>query len=322
MMVDFYAEALFNPHWGEQIALPAGQRLEIAMVFQGLDQRRRRRCGSRSSTWVEPAATTSRIDGEPLQIVAALGARLLATPAFLSSCPGWSSGRRPARRAGGQCVLGGRRRARRARCCTATSRPGCRRRCCRPTRAAALVRCALRRAARHWGVSLHFNKGLAGAPAEAIAAARDTATNPAVLDAFALVICAAEGPPAYPGIAGHEPDAASARRQAAGDRRGRWMSCASCVPAVGSYVAESDFFEPDWQQAFWGANYARLLAVKDATIPDGLFFVHHGVGSEGWSADGFTRLQTCSPRPEDRGDDDVEADECGAVDHVGLAVDA
>jgi hypothetical protein len=24
--------------------------------------------------------------------------------------------------------------------------------------------------------------------------------------------------------------------------------------------------------------------------PDGLFFVHHGVGSEAWSADGFTRL--------------------------------
>ena len=23
--------------------------------------------------------------------------------------------------------------------------------------------------------------------------------------------------------------------------------------------------------------------------PDGLFFVHHGVGSEEWSADGFTR---------------------------------
>jgi len=25
--------------------------------------------------------------------------------------------------------------------------------------------------------------------------------------------------------------------------------------------------------------------------PDGLFFVHHGVGSEDWSADGFTRLK-------------------------------
>ena len=30
--------------------------------------------------------------------------------------------------------------------------------------------------------------------------------NPAVLDAFALIICAAAGPPAYPGIPDHEPD--------------------------------------------------------------------------------------------------------------------
>jgi hypothetical protein len=30
--------------------------------------------------------------------------------------------------------------------------------------------------------------------------------------------------------------------------------------------------------------------VKDRYDPDGLFFVHHGVGSEDWSADGFTRL--------------------------------
>jgi hypothetical protein len=30
--------------------------------------------------------------------------------------------------------------------------------------------------------------------------------------------------------------------------------------------------------------------VKARYDPDGLFFVHHGVGSEGWSPDGFTRL--------------------------------
>jgi FAD/FMN-containing dehydrogenase len=40
----------------------------------------------------------------------------------------------------------------------------------------------------------------------------------------------------------------------------------------------------------WASNYLRLLAVKDHYDPDGLFFVHHGVGSERWSADGFTRL--------------------------------
>ena len=49
---------------------------------------------------------------------------------------------------------------------------------------------ALYAAAVHWDVSLHFNKGLAGAPLSVIDAARNTATNPAMLDAFALAIIA------------------------------------------------------------------------------------------------------------------------------------
>ena len=62
------------------------------------------------------------------------------------------------------------------------------------------------------------------------------------------------------------------------------------APSAGSYVSESDYFEPAWQAAFWGANYPRLAKVKHKYDPNGLFFVHHGVGSEAWSADGFTRL--------------------------------
>ena len=38
------------------------------------------------------------------------------------------------------------------------------------------------------------------------------------------------------------------------------------------------------------AELRKLLAVKEKYDPDGLFFVHHGVGSERWSVDGFTRL--------------------------------
>jgi hypothetical protein len=43
------------------------------------------------------------------------------------------------------------------------------------------------------------------------------------------------------------------------------------------------------EASFWGSNYPHLAAVKKQYDADGLFFVHHGVGSEEWSDDGFTR---------------------------------
>ena len=148
---------------------------------------------------------------------------------------------------------------------------------------------ALFAASRHWSVALHFNKGLAGANAKDVGAASDTAMHPAALTAFALVIIGGAGRPAYPHMTGGGPDLTAARNQA----RSIGMAMAelrTVAPRTGSYVAESNFFESDWQQAFWGPNYSRLRAVKAAYDPEGLFFVHHGVGSEDWSADGFTRL--------------------------------
>lgn len=147
---------------------------------------------------------------------------------------------------------------------------------------------ALFAASRHQDVELHFNKGLAGAPAEAIAAARDTATNPAVLSAFALAIVADGQGSAYPGIRGHEPDV-TAGRTASQQVRRCMSELRALAPHGGAYVSESNFFEDDWQHSYWGSNYERLAGIKKKYDAAGLFFVHNGVGSEEWSADGFTK---------------------------------
>jgi FAD/FMN-containing dehydrogenase len=144
-------------------------------------------------------------------------------------------------------------------------------------------------ASRKWPIQYHFNKGLAGAPADAIATSRDTAMNPAALDAFALAIVAAAGPPAFAGIAGHEPDGAKAKREAVAVSASLG-ELAKLAPGAPSYLTEASYFQKDWQQAHWGGNYPRLQAVKKKYDPDGLFFIHHGVGSEEWSSDGFSRL--------------------------------
>ncbi len=144
---------------------------------------------------------------------------------------------------------------------------------------------ALFEGSRHFEVQFHFNKGLAGAPAERLAAARDTAMNPAVTDAFTLALIATGG---NPGFKGHEPDpvkgkAESAAVTAAADR------LRALAPDSGSYFNETNYFERSFQKSFWGPNYPRLLEVKKTYDPDGLFFVHNGVGSEDWDKDGFVR---------------------------------
>jgi hypothetical protein len=64
----------------------------------------------------------------------------------------------------------------------------------------------------------------------------------------------------------------------------------AAAPDTGAYVNECDYFQTDWQRAFWGPNYPRLSEIKRRYDSDGLFTVHHGVGSESWSPDGFTKL--------------------------------
>ena len=34
------------------------------------------------------------------------------------------------------------------------------------------------------------------------------------------------------------------------------------APAAGSYLAESDYFDANWKQSFWGPHYQRLAAIS------------------------------------------------------------
>ena len=109
------------------------------------------------------------------------------------------------------------------------------------------------------------------------------------VDTCGLAIVAGEDPPAFPGLPSHEPDL-GADRHHAGEIGKAMSELKQLAPGAGSYFAESDFFETHWQTSYWDANYPRLRSIKEKYDPTGLFFVHHGVGSEEWSADGFTRL--------------------------------
>jgi hypothetical protein len=54
------------------------------------------------------------------------------------------------------------------------------------------------------------------------------------------------------------------------------------APDSGAYVNEADANEPNFQQAFWGSNYPRLLDIKRRFDPDDVFWCMPCVGNERW----------------------------------------
>jgi FAD/FMN-containing dehydrogenase len=286
--VNFYADSLHNRHWGEIVNVRPGNQLDVHMSFQELDAQQAEQVWRPFLQWVTHGGSDFTITLAPtIRVIPAAKRwdasfiKARAPDAILSDdrpgAPGdnvfWSANLSEA----GHFIHGF------ESAWLPSSLLGTNR---RQRLTAALVA-----AARHSTVELHFQKGLAGAAADVLAAVRSTATNPAVVDAFALAIVASEGPPAFPGLRGHEPDLAAARRNARAVAHAM-NELKKAAPASGSYVAESSFFERDWQKSYWGPNYPRLLDIKSKYDPAGLFFVHHGVGSEEWSADGFARLSS------------------------------
>jgi FAD/FMN-containing dehydrogenase len=282
----FAAESLVNEHWGETVSMRPDGTLRISMLFQGLDRAEATRIWQPFFDAVSSAGNSMHI-AEPAQILA-IPARHLWDPAFImknaphamkaDTRPGapkgnvfWSTDEVDAGRFtyGYESVW-----------LPATLLD--------PSARASLTD-ALFQTGSQWNVTLHFNKGLAGAPDEALAATRDTATNPDVLNAFALAIISGEGPPAFAGMPGEPVDAPAARR-AATRIHDAAQSLRIVAPRAGSYVSESSYFQQDWPRAYWGEHYAMLSEVKRKYDPDGLFFVHQGVGSQEWDREGFVRL--------------------------------
>jgi len=286
-LIAFYADTLFNPYWGEIVTLRPGNRMDIRMAFQGLDQQQAEAIWRPFFDWVVAAMPHDFIY-QLAPTIRSIPARRRWDPAFLKAyVPGalfvddragaptdnvfWAANLAEA----GHVIFGYE---------SLWLPAGLLQRGHQEELADSLAV-----ASRLAPVELHFQKGLAGGSESARAAARNTAMNPKALDAFALAIIGGEGPPAYPGLAGHSPDLAAARKSAA--EVGSAMAALKRLASDGGcYFAESNFFERGWAEAYWGRNYQRLAAVKQKYDPAGLFFVHHGVGSEAWSPDGFTRV--------------------------------
>jgi FAD/FMN-containing dehydrogenase len=284
--IGFYREALFNDHWGEQAHFSPDNKLEISMVYLGLDTGESRKVWQPFLNWLARYSTAYTIEAEPEigsmpfrywwdvdwskehhRDVFRKDSRSSAPPINV-----WWNGD-----AGqvGWVVWGFESLWMPASLLQDDSQEK--------------LATALFSASRFSKVEFHFNKGLAGAPSEAIESAKDTAMNPAVCGAFALAIVADGQGPAYPGIPNHEPDVAKGRKAADGVHR-CMNELRAVASSVGAYVSESNFFESDFQRSYWGTNYPRLAEIKKKYDPDGLFFVHNGVGSEQWTPDGFTRL--------------------------------
>ena len=285
MTLDFCSASLMNPHWGEQIRFRPDNVLKVSMVFQGLD-----RSGAQA-VWKPfldalDADKEWKVEFSPLKIVAT-SARTFWSPTLVKRVLGfikkddrpgvpetnvfWPGDQGQAGPVHARLRLGlaagvaaGAGPAERARRYALRREPP-------PQPVAAPQQGARRRVARGRG----RGPGHGRQPGRA---RRLRAPD--------------HGRGGRAGLSGRgRPRARRRCRPAARPRRsaGRWKRSGSSCPRPAAYVSESNYFEPRWQEAFWGANYARLLAVKERYDPEGLFFMHHGPGSERWSADGFTR---------------------------------
>ncbi len=124
------------------------------------------------------------------------------------------------------------------------------------------------KASRVSDVSFQIDKGLAGSTIDAMQRTSNTATNPNVLQAAALIVMSTDDVDQI----NHINQAMSAFKNAA--------------PNAGTYLNTADYVAKNWQTVFWGTNYPRLLEIKNKYDLAGMFYCEQCVGSEKWQKGG------------------------------------
>lgn len=113
-------------------------------------------------------------------------------------------------------------------------------------------------------------------PSEAVAGwpGRDSAVNPAWRVALLHAMLFYKD---YDGV-----QTAAQARESEEEINSHMENWRRLTPGSGAYINEADPAEPNWQQSFFGSHYPRLLEIKRATDPWGIFWAPTTAGSEDW----------------------------------------
>lgn len=154
------------------------------------------------------------------------------------------------------------------------------------------------------GFSIHFNKAQYAASQWAVDELRNTPMHPSIKDSFGLMI-------AGNSVVHYSPLVPNKYQNDTSNINDVIEFCGTEIledcwalkenekainvfrdetPGAGAYFNEADYFEPNFQETFWGKeNYDYLYNIKQNVDPNGLFYCHNCVGSEDWEEGGMCR---------------------------------
>jgi FAD/FMN-containing dehydrogenase len=280
----FFREHLNNPNWGEQITFTPNNQVEMALVFQGLTKRDVARLWAPFQDWLSAHPTEFK---QQISLIEIPGNKLFDYHYLKKHHPTF-------------ITLDDRKNAPKGQFWWASNSIEIYRywyayrswwldKTVFDDQHLDTFVSHLFQASRFARVGFHINKGLSGASPEAIQRSSQTSMNPSVYQSPALVIIADGTNQQFMGIKNHAVNTTTA--ETSKHRIDKAMALImSLSPNSGAYVNEADFFQKNWQQAFWGKHYKKLLALKKHYDPQGLFYCHHCVGSEYWTENGMCRI--------------------------------